>query len=75
MIGYSDRLIKANKAADQKHIGVRLGKACIKKGVPVQVACEMIGVSRTTLYSWFTGKCLVSQRYILQINIALKELA
>ena len=75
MIGYSDRIIKANKAANKKHIGERLGKACIKKGVPVQVVCKLIGVSRTTIYSWFTGKCLVNECYAPQIKHVLKELA
>ena len=75
MIGYSQKLIEANKAANQQHIGVKLGKACIKKDVPVQVVCKMIGVSRTTIYSWFTGKSLVSVHYLPNIKSVLRELA
>jgi hypothetical protein len=75
MIGYSQQLVKANKAANQQHIGVRLGKLCIAKEVPVQVVSRMVGVSRTTIYSWFTGKCLVNPCYVPNIKRVLKELA
>ena len=53
--GYSYRLVKANKAADSKHIGVKLGRYCIAADIPVAQIAEKFGVSRMTVYNWFMG--------------------
>ncbi len=55
MAGYSLNLMLANKAADGKHIGVALGRICIKTGLPVSVVARKFGVSRQTVYNWFEG--------------------
>jgi DNA-binding transcriptional regulator YiaG len=44
-----------NKSADGKHIGVALGRICIKTGLPVSVVAQRFGVSRQTVYNWFEG--------------------
>ena len=54
-LGYSYRLVKANKAASSKLIGVRLGRYCIDKDISVKEIAEKFGVSRMTVYTWFTG--------------------
>jgi transcriptional regulator with XRE-family HTH domain len=53
--GYSIRLIELNKGANSKLLGVRLGRVCIKKNVPVSEVASKLGVSRQTVYNWFTG--------------------
>lgn len=53
--GYSYRLVQANRAANSKHIGVRLGKWCIANDMPVEEVARNFDVSRMTIYSWFTG--------------------
>jgi len=53
--GYSYRLVQANRAADSKHIGVKLGKWCIANEMPVGEVADIFKVSRMTIYSWFTG--------------------
>ena len=53
--GYSLRLVDAVKAGDPRHPGVRLGKYCIEKGIPVSTMARKFGVSRMTIYTWFTG--------------------
>jgi transcriptional regulator with XRE-family HTH domain len=53
--GYSIRLIELNKEANPKLLGVRLGKVCIKKNIPVSEVASQIGVSRQTVYNWFIG--------------------
>jgi transcriptional regulator with XRE-family HTH domain len=53
--GYSYRLVQANRAANSKHVGVRLGKWCISNDMPVEEVARFFGVSRMTVYSWFTG--------------------
>jgi transcriptional regulator with XRE-family HTH domain len=54
--GYSQRLVEANNTADPKSRGVYLGSRCIKLGISVSEVAEAIGVSRATVYNWFTGK-------------------
>jgi len=53
--GYSFRLVEAIRAADPKHIGVRLGKYSIANDIPVTEIAEYFSVSRMTVYQWFTG--------------------
>jgi len=53
--GYSFRLVKANQAADPTNIGVRLGRYCIANDIPVATVATKLGVTRMTIYNWFTG--------------------
>jgi transcriptional regulator with XRE-family HTH domain len=53
--GYSARLIALNKEADSKLLGVKLGRVCIKRNIPVSLVASELGVSRQTVYNWFTG--------------------
>jgi len=54
-IGYSFRTVQLNKEADKTRLGVTLGKACIGLGIPVVSIASKLGVSRQTVYNWFTG--------------------
>ena len=60
MIGYSQLIVAANKAADGKRLGVRLGKYCINNDIPVKDVMEYFIVSKQTVYNWFTGTTEVS---------------
>ena len=53
--GYSYRLVKAVQAANPELIGVQLGQHCIANDIPVWEVAEKFGVSRMSVYSWFTG--------------------
>ena len=53
--GYSARLIETNKKANQKLLGVKLGKVCIRGNTSVADISEELGVSRQTIYNWFCG--------------------
>ena len=53
--GYSSRIIKSNKAASARLIGVKLGRVCIKNETPVAEIADTFGVSRQTIYNWFAG--------------------
>lgn len=75
MHGYTVSLVRANKAAPSHMLGVRLGRACIKAGVPViQVAMDF-EVSRTAVYAWFCGRSNPSWRLESAIEKYIKELA
>lgn len=54
--GYSAKLIALNQQADKSKLGVRLGRACIKKDISISTVAGALGVSRQTLYNWFVGK-------------------
>ena len=53
--GYSHRIVLANEQADPSSIGVRLGKLCISKEIPASDVASFFGVSRMTIYNWFSG--------------------
>ena len=54
--GYSAKLVALNRQADKSHLGVRLGRACIRRDIPVITVANALGVSRQTLYNWFIGR-------------------
>jgi len=70
--GYSLILVKANRDADSRHIGVRLGKWCIRMNIPVSEVAQQFGVSRMTVYSWFTGASRPRKDKVDQIEKLLK---
>jgi predicted regulator of amino acid metabolism with ACT domain len=53
--GYTTRLCSLNKQADGFMLGVKLGRVCIRKEVPVAKVASQLGVSRQTVYNWFAG--------------------
>ena len=53
--GYSLRLIERNNEANEKKLGVQLGRECIKHNVPVAVVASRFRVTRQTVYNWFSG--------------------
>ena len=68
MSGYSLNLMLANKSADGKHIGVALGRICIKAGVSVSSIAERFNVSRQTVYNWFEGRVTPNNRMVEPIK-------
>ena len=53
--GYSVKLANLNKAANGRKLGVKLGRACIAADISVSVVARRLGVSKQTVYNWFTG--------------------
>lgn len=56
MQGYTIRVAEAISNADGNLAGVRLGRLCLQHDVSVSKVANYIGVTRQTVYSWFTGK-------------------
>ena len=54
--GYSYAIVKTIAAADQKLSGVQLANVCVAANISVATVAETLGVSRQTVYSWFTGR-------------------
>ena len=53
--GYSQSLAATLLDADSEHLGITLGKHCVKLGIPVAEVADSLGVSRATVYNWFWG--------------------
>ena len=54
--GYSARLVTLNKEASGHLIGVKLGRECMERNLPVTQVARELKVSRQTIYNWFCGK-------------------
>ena len=66
--GYSMSLVYANKKADIKNPGVALGRFCIDNNIPVVQVSEGLGVSRMTVYNWFSGSFVPSEGHTAAIK-------
>lgn len=55
MSGYSIRVATAIAEADGNMLGVKLGRACLARDIPVAEAAREVGVTRQTVYHWFLG--------------------
>lgn len=72
--GYSKRIADANKKASGDSLGVRLGKLCIEEDVSVADVAEALGVSRQTVYAWFTGHFIPSPKIEGKIRAFIKSI-
>lgn len=71
--GYSYSLVRAIQAADPALIGVQLADYCLHHGISVTVVARSLGVTRQTVYSWFTGTFRPRGRAIEKINSFMTE--
>jgi DNA-binding transcriptional regulator YiaG len=60
-------MVKTVEQADQKLPGVQLGLTCIKLEIPAAQVAIHLGVSRQTVYSWFTGRFKPKADQLLKI--------
>lgn len=72
--GYSLRLATLNGQADEQLLGVRLGRVCIGKGIPVSDVAEALGVSRQTIYNWFSGGTIPQGESAALVEAYIKKL-
>jgi hypothetical protein len=68
MIGYSQQIVKTNRDADGRKLGVCLGRYCISREIPVADVMEYFGVSKQTVYSWYAGTHTPSKRHAVIIS-------
>lgn len=72
--GYSLNVILLNQKAEQRLLGVKLGKKCIKCGVPVSRVAKELGVSRQTVYNWFIGAYEPKSNYTEAVKQLIKDI-
>lgn len=66
-VGYSRNLVDANRKASAVSCGVRLGRLCIRADIPVSKIAGALGVSRATVYNWFTGETIPAPEFEIRI--------
>lgn len=72
--GYSIKLLEANRDADGSHLGVQLGRLCIRRGIPVSEVAKALGVTRQTVYNWFCGAAAPQDGSALLISEYIEQL-
>ena len=55
MLGYSQKILELVEKGDQDQLGVRFAKFCIAHNLSVVTVAKQLGVTRMTLYRWFSG--------------------
>ena len=73
--GYSTLTVREIQEANPTLLGVKLGRICVKKDIPVIDIADYFGVSRVTVYSWFRGKAVVSGKHADKMHKLIAELA
>lgn len=71
--GYTSRIDKLNRTANRSSLGVKLGRWCIKSDVSVSEIAFQLGVSRQTVYNWFTGVHEPNQEFTELIEEIIAE--
>jgi DNA-binding XRE family transcriptional regulator len=74
MQGYTIRVAEATNNADGSLVGVQLGRLCIKHDISVSQVARDLGVTRQTIYSWFSGKSEPQAYYATSVRRMLEEL-
>jgi hypothetical protein len=73
--GYSVLTIQEIKEANPNLLGVKLGKICVGRDIPVTDVAEYFGVSRVTVYAWFRGKMVVSGKHVEKVQHLINKLS
>lgn len=72
--GYSYKIVRALQDGDSRSLAVQLGRLCIQKDIPVHDVAANLGVSRQTVYAWFTGRFHPRSEYLMRIDELLRAL-
>lgn len=73
--GYSILLIQKIKEANPNLLGVKLGKICVGRDIPVKDVAEFFGVSRVTVYAWFRGEVVVSGKHVEKVQLLINKMS
>ena len=73
--GYSTLTVQEIRDANPNLLGVKLGRLCVERDIPVRDIAEHFGVSRVTIYTWFRGKAVVSGKYADKVQKLIARLA
>jgi len=66
--GYSTSFVSAIAHGRLSDLMFQFANECVVREIPVSAVAEKLGVTRTTVYSWFTGKVEPRARHQEQIR-------
>jgi hypothetical protein len=53
---FSKEFLTSLQTADEKQLGVQLGRLTVEACIPASFLAKALGVTRTSIYSWFRGQ-------------------
>lgn len=53
---YGEKFLKTLYAADERQLGVQLGRLCVRANIPASYVAPALEVTRMTIYMWFRGQ-------------------
>lgn len=72
--GYTLHLLEVLENADPENIGVRLGRMCVTRRIPVPVVAKSMGVTRAAVYKWFKGQVVPQPAARERIEAFMEEM-
>lgn len=73
--GYSVFTAQIINDANPMLLGVKLGRICVAKDIPVTHVAEYLGINRAYVQNWFTGKTDVHSKYIDKVEMLINKLS
>ena len=61
--GYSTSFVRAIAEGRLPDLVEQFANHCVAREIPVSVVAEQIGVTRATVYAWFTGRAAPRARH------------
>lgn len=73
--GYRKSVYDEIMSSNSTSLGVRLGKMCVSKNIPVTDVASFFGISRQAVYLWFRGEVSPSKRHTEKLEKLLDKLS
>lgn len=73
--GYRKSVYDEIMSSNSNSLGVRLGKMCVSKNIPVTDVASFFGISRQAVYLWFRGDVNPSKRHTEKLEKLLDKLS
>lgn len=71
--GYSSLFLQQVKAGDRRSHVTAFALACIKRNIAISDVAFLMGVTRATVYNWFTGKTVPRDYYLTRMKTQLNK--
>ena len=66
--GYSTLFLSAIEEAGLDPLVRQFAEECIRRGIPIAAIASRLGVTRASVYNWFTGKAKPRRLQLAQIR-------
>jgi len=73
--GYHKATYDEIMSSNSNGMGVRLGKLCVAKSIPVTDVAEFFGISRQAVYLWFRGTVKPAGRHTEKLEQLIHKLS